>query len=314
VTHDGRLQAHINQIVTLFALAVPPNIPVTWCQPDDFRKQLLSGTPSPLSEEYLRKSGPLVYIEQGAVESSVAGAAIPIQLRRTTMKRPMGMIFQVFCLIVSICPVVARGQSESAGVTQYFNNCASCHESTDNTHQAPRTAVLKQMTPEHVLDVLTNGSMRSNAAGLNDNDKRLIAEWVGGRKLDNESVGCRRKDDEHLLESSAHPRIHNVCVERLGRRSSQYAIADRNCRRTDTCAIIPTAIEVGIRIPGCYGSICADDIRWTSLCKLQCRLRVLARRRLRLRTLGVPRTGRSKKQFHNRPAQPEERSTGGLFR
>jgi len=109
------------------------------------------------------------------------------------MKRPRGMVLQVFCLIVSIWPVVARAQSESAGVTQYFNNCASCHESTDNTHQAPRTAVLKQMTPEHVLDVLTNGSMRSNAAALSDNDKRLIAEWVGGRKIDNESVGAAEK-------------------------------------------------------------------------------------------------------------------------
>src|ERR1043166_1686268 len=88
---------------------------------------------------------------------------------------------------------VVYAQSESAGVGQYFNNCASCHESTDAAHQAPRTAVLKQMTPEHVLDVLTNGSMRTNAATLSDADKRLIAEWVGGRKIDNESVGAAEK-------------------------------------------------------------------------------------------------------------------------
>src|SRR5678815_614554 len=92
-----------------------------------------------------------------------------------------------------VWPIAAGAQSESAGVAQYFNNCASCHESTDPTHQAPRTAVLKQMTPEHVLDVLTNGSMRSNAATLSDSDKRAIAEWVGGRKIDNESVGAAEK-------------------------------------------------------------------------------------------------------------------------
>ena len=109
------------------------------------------------------------------------------------MKRPMGMVLQVFCLIVGIWPVVARAQSESAGVTQYFNNCASCHESSDATHQAPRTSVLKQMTPEHVLDVLSTGSMRSNAAALSDQDKRLIAEWVGGRKIDIDSVGGAEK-------------------------------------------------------------------------------------------------------------------------
>ena len=102
------------------------------------------------------------------------------------MKRPSGLIVQVLCLIVCVWPVVADAQSESAGVAQYFNNCASCHESTDNTHQAPRTAVLKQMTPEHVLDVLTNGSMRSNAATISDSDKRVIAEWVAaGRSITN---------------------------------------------------------------------------------------------------------------------------------
>ena len=109
------------------------------------------------------------------------------------MKKPIGLVFLVLCPIVLACPVGAGAQSESAGVAQYFNNCASCHESADLTHQAPPTAVLKQMTPEHVLDVLTNGSMRSNAAALSDADKRLIAEWVGGRKIDNDSVGAGDK-------------------------------------------------------------------------------------------------------------------------
>jgi len=97
-----------------------------------------------------------------------------------------------------------RAQSESAGVNQYFNNCASCHESTDPGHQAPKTGVLKQMTPEHVLDVLTTGSMRSNAAALNDQDKRLIAEWVGGRKIDTDAVGSIEKMTNVC---SAHPPV-----------------------------------------------------------------------------------------------------------
>jgi polyvinyl alcohol dehydrogenase (cytochrome) len=107
-------------------------------------------------------------------------------------------------LSVMLWPVVARAQSESAGVNQYFNNCASCHESTDASHQAPRTAVLKQMTPEHVLEVLTSGSMRSNAATISDSDKRLIAEWVGGRKIDNDAVGSMEKMPNVC---SSHPAI-----------------------------------------------------------------------------------------------------------
>ena len=99
----------------------------------------------------------------------------------------------VVIVFTTVWPTLARAQSESAGVNQYFNNCASCHESTDPGHQAPTTGVLKQMTPEHVLDVLTSGSMRPNAAALSDQDKRLIAEWVGGRKIDADAVGSIEK-------------------------------------------------------------------------------------------------------------------------
>ena len=40
---------------------------------------------------------------------------------------------------------------------------------------------------------MTTGSMRNMAAALNDQDKRLIAEWVGGRKLDTDLVGAAGK-------------------------------------------------------------------------------------------------------------------------
>ncbi len=118
------------------------------------------------------------------------------------MKRPIGLL--LLYLTISACPVVAAAQSESAGVAQYFNNCASCHERTDSSHQAPPTAILKQMTPEHVFDVLTNGSMRSNAAALSEADNRLIAEWVGGRKMDDQSVGAA---DKMTNLCSSHPPV-----------------------------------------------------------------------------------------------------------
>lgn len=122
----------------------------------------------------------------------------------TPMKRPIYLLLLLVFPIVCVWPVAAVAQSESVGVAQYFDNCASCHESADSTHQAPPTAILKQMTPEHVLDVLTNGSMRGNAAALSEADRRLIAEWVGGRKIDNESVGAL---DKMTNLCSSHPRV-----------------------------------------------------------------------------------------------------------
>jgi polyvinyl alcohol dehydrogenase (cytochrome) len=98
----------------------------------------------------------------------------------------------VFASVIAFA-TSAAAQSESAGVAQYFSNCASCHESNEPGHQAPKTSVLKQMAPERILEIMTTGSMRNMAAGVSDEDKRLIAEWVGGRKLDTELVGSAEK-------------------------------------------------------------------------------------------------------------------------
>ena len=49
------------------------------------------------------------------------------------------------------------------------------------------------MTPERILEVMTTGSMRSAAASVSDQDKRLIAEWVAGRKIDTDLVGAAEK-------------------------------------------------------------------------------------------------------------------------
>jgi polyvinyl alcohol dehydrogenase (cytochrome) len=94
-------------------------------------------------------------------------------------------------LTCSLAPAIveAQGLSESTGVAQYFSNCAKCHEGTES-REAPRTSVLKQMTPEHIYEVLTTGSMRTAAGSLTDHEKRLISEWVGGRKIDTDATGA----------------------------------------------------------------------------------------------------------------------------
>lgn len=95
--------------------------------------------------------------------------------------------------------------SESTGVSQYFVNCASCHEAVDG--HAPKTGVLKQMTPERILESLTTGTMRTQAAAVSDADKVLIAEWLGGRKLDLGLAGAAEKMPNVC---SAHPPVSNL--------------------------------------------------------------------------------------------------------
>ena len=96
-------------------------------------------------------------------------------------------------LSVLLYATSAFAQSESAGVNQYYNNCATCHESTAPGNQAPHTSVLKRMPPERILEVMTTGVMQKMAAAISDEDKRLIAEWVAGRKLDTDLAGAAAK-------------------------------------------------------------------------------------------------------------------------
>lgn len=78
--------------------------------------------------------------------------------------------------------------TEGAGSTIFGNACESCH-GNPKVDSAPTPATLKQMTPEHIYQVITTGSMAGNAKDLTDQQKRDIAEWVGGRKLGSTESG-----------------------------------------------------------------------------------------------------------------------------
>jgi polyvinyl alcohol dehydrogenase (cytochrome) len=131
------------------------------------------------------------------------------QVRRVApMRKASGLLLIAAGVLLAASPGFAQGLSESTGVGQYFNNCASCHEGTDpNAHQAPTTAALKQMAPERILEVLTTGAMRTNAANVSDQDKRLIAEWLGGHKLDADLTGAAEKMPN---QCATHPPVRNL--------------------------------------------------------------------------------------------------------
>ena len=53
--------------------------------------------------------------------------------------------------------------------------------------------MLKKMTPEHIYMALSTGDMVQMAKDLTDQQKRDIAEWVGGRKLGSTEIGDAKK-------------------------------------------------------------------------------------------------------------------------
>jgi polyvinyl alcohol dehydrogenase (cytochrome) len=82
--------------------------------------------------------------------------------------------------------------SEGAGSTIFGNFCENCH-GNPKVDSAPAPSVLKQMTPERIYLALTQGDMVKISQGLTDQQKRDIAEWVGGRKLGAAESGDAKK-------------------------------------------------------------------------------------------------------------------------
>src|SRR5262249_39382761 len=62
--------------------------------------------------------------------------------------------------------------------------CAICHEPVNGEEaRGPERSVLKQMTAEHILDVLEKGSMKAQAAERSRIQRHVLAEYLSGKKL-----------------------------------------------------------------------------------------------------------------------------------
>src|SRR2546427_10372872 len=67
--------------------------------------------------------------------------------------------------------------AQEDGAYLYKIYCAICHEATDSEARAPGRAVLRQMTPEHILQVLEAGGMKTQAARRGRQEGR---DFAGG--------------------------------------------------------------------------------------------------------------------------------------
>jgi polyvinyl alcohol dehydrogenase (cytochrome) len=80
--------------------------------------------------------------------------------------------------------------SEGAGATIFGNVCGACH-GKEEIKEAMSPEMLKQLPPEKLYQSMTTGSMRTHAdaAGLTDEQRVAIAEWVSGRRLGSTESG-----------------------------------------------------------------------------------------------------------------------------
>jgi polyvinyl alcohol dehydrogenase (cytochrome) len=69
----------------------------------------------------------------------------------------------------------------------FSTNCAGCHSGDDP--RAPSADVLRERSPQAILDALTAGSMKYQGLALAGDERRAIAEFLSGRKLHTPLVG-----------------------------------------------------------------------------------------------------------------------------
>ncbi len=73
--------------------------------------------------------------------------------------------------------------AQEDGAYLYKIYCVICHEATDSEARAPGRAVLRQMTPEHILQVLETGVMKTQAAERSRTQRRILAEYLSEKKF-----------------------------------------------------------------------------------------------------------------------------------
>ena len=86
----------------------------------------------------------------------------------------------------SATPSASQGQAQSAGTETGFGlfqqRCMGCH-GNPNVERAPLPAAIREMGPERIYDALTNGVMKGQGDALSDDQRRMIATFMGGRPL-----------------------------------------------------------------------------------------------------------------------------------
>jgi polyvinyl alcohol dehydrogenase (cytochrome) len=73
------------------------------------------------------------------------------------------------------------------GIAQFETRCSTCHNNP--VLDLPSANAIREMTPERILESLTTGSMKTYVDGLNDGQKRRIAEFMSGRPMGSSKAG-----------------------------------------------------------------------------------------------------------------------------
>lgn len=89
---------------------------------------------------------------------------------------------------VAQAPAQRQRLGTEFGIQAFERECSKCH-GNPAVERAPTPAAIRQMPPERIYAAITTGVMQTQAANLNDEQKRRLAEYMGGRPLGSAAMG-----------------------------------------------------------------------------------------------------------------------------
>jgi polyvinyl alcohol dehydrogenase (cytochrome) len=111
------------------------------------------------------------------------------------LKRTLALIWLI--VLVLLLPLVfaagAQAQAQPRGWVaaqiQFEKNCSKCHGNANSQGNAATRESLMKLSPEAIYSTLTTSSMSEHSKNLTDDQKRLIAQHLGGRPFGVADVG-----------------------------------------------------------------------------------------------------------------------------
>jgi polyvinyl alcohol dehydrogenase (cytochrome) len=111
------------------------------------------------------------------------------------LKRTLALIWLI--VMVLLLPLVfaagAQAQAQPRGWVaaqiQFEKNCSKCHGNVNSQGSAATRESLMKLSPEAIYSTLTTSSMIDHSKNLTDDQKRLIAQHLGGRPFGVADVG-----------------------------------------------------------------------------------------------------------------------------
>ena len=89
-------------------------------------------------------------------------------------------------MALSFFPGLLLAQPQPPGQAIFQNKCASCHSAEGG---APAIPALNAMPTESIFDALMKGKMKDQASSMTSRERRVVAEFLGKRPLNDPAAG-----------------------------------------------------------------------------------------------------------------------------